>query len=206
MKRPLLLLDDKTISRYWDPALTRYVTRVQPGFYTIARGADAIVTRVGAGMCACVRDPELGIGGLAHFVLPPDEGASIRWNDSAVSTMMRVGNVVMEYLITGICKAGGQRNRLELMAFGGARLEAHLHALAERHVRFINAYSEAEQLPVVEQDLGKTQAREISYYPGMGQAQVRTLTPVAAQSIMEQESAYLDDLMAVPVTGDVTLF
>lgn len=206
MKRPLLLHDDKVKSRYWDPALTSYVTRVQPGFYTVARGTEAVMASVGAGMCVCVRDPYLGIGGLAQFLLPLENETPSTWDGTAVSAMMRFGNVAMEYLITAVCKAGGERHRLELMAFGGARLAVHMHALAECHVSFIRAYAEAEQLPVVEEDVGDNYAREVAYYPGMGTAQVRTLTHSAAQTIIEREVAYLVDLTAVPTVDDVILF
>lgn len=206
MKRPLLLHNDRAKSRYWDPALTSYVTRVQPGFYTVARGSEAVMSSVGAGMCVCVRDPYLGIGGLAHFLLPLEKETPSTWDGTAVSAMMRFGNVAMEYLITAVCKAGGQRQRLELMAFGGARLATHMHALAECHVSFIRAYAEAEQLPVVEQDVGENYAREVAYCPGMGTARVRALTHLAAQTIIEREAAYLGDLAAVAIVDDVILF
>ena len=206
MKRPLLLRNDRATSRYWDPALTSYVTRVQPGFYTVARGTEAVMASVGAGMCVCARDPYLGIGGLAQFLLPLDKEMPSTWDGTAESAMMRFGNVAMEYLITAVCKAGGQRHRLELMAFGGARLAVHMHALAECHVNFIRAYAEAERMPVVEEDVGDNYAREVAYYPGKGTAQVHTLTHSATQTIIEREAAYLVDVTAVPTVDDIVLF
>ena len=206
MKRAFLLHDESAVSRFWDPVLGSYVTRVQPGFYTLAQGTEVVMTTVGAGICACVRDPELRIGGLAHFLLPTEDGASEAWNGTAVSTIMRFGNVAMEYLITAVCKMGGRRDRLELMVFGGANLATHMSDVAERHVAFIQAYAETEELPVIEQDTGNSYAREVAYYPGMGTVRVRALTRPAAQDIIEREQIYLCALAKVPSSDDVTLF
>lgn len=206
MRRPFLLHGDPETNRYWDPVRTSYVTWIQPGYFTLARGAEVALTHVGVGICVCARDPHAGVGGLAHFILPSSDGTEAHWDGTAVSAMMRYGNVTMEYLVTAVCKAGGERHRIELMVFGGARMVAHLHEVAERHIAFIRAYSKAENMRIVEQDIGDDYAREVAVYPGVGTVQVSALTQTAAQAILANEESHLSALQSVSPTGDVTLF
>jgi chemotaxis protein CheD len=206
MTRPFLLHGDPASNRYWDPVRMINVTRVEPGYFALARGAEVIQTRVGVGICVCARDPHVGIGGLAHFMLPSSERLEIRWDGTAVSALMRYGNVAMEYLVTAVCKAGGDRNRIELMVFGGARLAARLHEVAERHIAFIRAYAEAEKMQIVEQDLGDDYAREVAVYPGVGTVQVSVLADSAAQAILADEETHLTALESTAPTGEVILF
>ena len=203
---PLLMYDHNSGDRYWDPVRAAYVTRITPGRFVLARGAEAVVTRVGVGMCVCARDPGAGIGGLAHFILPAGHEIDNRWDGTAVSAMMRYGNVAMEYLVTAVCKAGGERHRIELMIFGGARLAGHLDGVADRHIEFIHAYAETEKMPIVNQDIGDDYAREVAVYPGVGTAQVSTLTHTAAEAILANEVNHMNAIESASRSGEVILF
>ena len=206
IKPPLLMYDHDSGERHWDPVRAAYVTRIAPGRFVLARGAEAVVTRVGVGMCVCARDPDAGIGGLAHFILPAGCDTDNQWDGTAVSAMMRYGNVAMEYLVTAVCKAGGERHRIELMIFGGARLGGHPHEVADRHIRFIQTYAEAEKMAIVNQDIGDDYAREVAVYPGVGTAQVSTLTHTAAEAILADEIDHMNAIESASRSGEVILF
>ncbi len=77
-----------------------------------------IVTILGSCVAACIRDPETGVGGMNHFMLP--ESNSGKWG--ATNANMRYGNFAMETLVNEILKTGCPRDRLEVKLFGGGNV------------------------------------------------------------------------------------
>src|SRR2546421_10749629 len=108
------------------------VVTLFPGEYFIAHKPVVLSTLLGSCVAVCMRDPYVGVGGMNHFMLP-EPGRS--GSSSAWSVKTRYGSYAMETLINGIMKRGGQRNRLEVKVFGGAKLYVGAGDIGATNVR-----------------------------------------------------------------------
>ena len=98
--------------RHWDRE-NGWTVKILPGEYYVSRGEEAISTVLGSCVSACVRDPQRGVGGMNHFMLPEDTAVGPNdWLDPAVGLATRYGSYAMESLINDLLKLGAVRERL----------------------------------------------------------------------------------------------
>ncbi|CAG0911784.1 unnamed protein product, partial [Cyprideis torosa] len=110
------------VARFWDTRLNDYLVKVKPGEYFVSQADEPISTTLGSCIAVCVRDPQAGIGGMNHFMLPAALGQSEDggWNSGSA----RYGNFAMEHLINTLFTRGARRQRLEFKIFGGGAVLA----------------------------------------------------------------------------------
>jgi chemotaxis protein CheD len=194
-------------SRAWDQQLGCWAARIQPGEFYITSHHEAINTVLGSCISACIRDPQLGIGGMNHFMLPEDttDGKS-SWLDNATGLATRYGSYAMETLINALLKMGANRARLEVKLFGGGHVLNAGIAIGERNIEFARQWLRTEQLPIVAEDVGGTTPRRIIYFPADGKVRVRHLRPIEGQEIASRERQYLGTVAKQAVIGDIELF
>lgn len=160
----------------------------------------AITTILGSCIAACIRDPQTGIGGMNHFLLPEGDAAA----DSDAGR--RYGVNAMERLINSLLAAGARRDRLEAKLFGGASMFDRLRNIGAENAAFAHRFLAAEGIPVVGGDTGGDKARRIRYWPATGQVQQKLLSdrdPVVF--VRERTLAVAPPAAAVP-SGDLELF
>jgi chemotaxis protein CheD len=119
-----------------------------------------LTTLLGSCVAACIRDPLTKIGGMNHFLLPGDAGASSE----------QLGVHLMELLVNGLMRKGAQRERLEAKIFGGARMMAGLSDIGARNAEFAKKFLAYEGIKLVSHDTGGTQGRRIQFEPASGRA------------------------------------
>ena len=191
---------------HWDRE-NGWTVKILPGEYYVTRGDEAISTVLGSCVSACVRDPERGIGGMNHFMLPEDVAVGQNdWLDPAVGLSTRYGSYAMESLVNDLLKLGAARERLEIKLFGGGRILAAMTDVGGRNIRFIRNYLQIEGYRVAAEDLGGTQPRKVIYFPVTGRARLRKLRPVENRIISRHEQLYLESLGRHSAGGDVELF
>lgn len=189
--------------RYFDPRFEATIITVAPGEHEITAAKDEIVATVlGSCISVCMRDPQVGVGGLNHFLLPKNNGGS----DTHAGE--RYGDTAMEVLINGLLKRGAKRNHFEAKVFGGARVlsGATMLAIGDGNIAFVTEFLKREGIPVVSQDVGGTRSRRIHYQPATGRAWVQHVQPTARDSSHDQEIAYLNRLKTQPVAGEVEIW
>lgn len=195
---------DAGLVRFFDPAVGRTVVKLQPGqCYVTADTGEVISTLLGSCISACAYDPELGIGGMNHFMLPGANGG-LRWGEAGRAA--RYGVDAMEHLFNELFKAGAQRQRLQVKLFGGARVIAGRLLVGERNISFAHHYLAVEGLRVAAEDVGEHCARHIRFYPDTGRVQVRRLPMTQKPDVVETEQAYGVRLMSDPLQGPIELF
>ncbi len=191
---------------HWDGE-NGWTVKILPGEYYVTRGDEAISTVLGSCVSACVRDPQRGIGGMNHFMLPEDAAVEQNdWLDPAVGLATRYGSYAMESLVNDLLKLGAARERLEIKLFGGGRILAAMTDVGGRNIRFIRNYLQIEGYRVAAEDLGGTQPRKVVYFPVTGRARLRKLRPVENRIISRHEQLYLESLTRHTTGGDVELF
>lgn len=164
----------------------RHIT--QGEFATGDGRGGTISTILGSCVATCLFDPDAGLGGMNHFLLP--EGAS-----AGVQTAS-FGINAMELLINALIRQGAERSRLQAKVFGGARMIASLADIGARNGEFVLEFLRREGIACIGSSLGGTLARRIEFWPESGRARQRVLT-----------EAPIVEAVAVPAVGNgVELF
>lgn len=159
-------------------------------------------TVLGSCIAACLYDPVLGMGGMNHFMLP--EGS-----DPGDPTSTRYGVNAMELLISDLMKIGADRRRFQAKVFGGGHvlnIRESLDGVPQRNIDFVKKFLEAEQIPVVREDLGGFQPRRVLFQTHTGKVFMKYLGNNEAERTAQEEVVYLISLKKQKLDGDVTLF
>ncbi len=194
------------LRRFLEPDTGRMSVKILPGEYYTTLQDEVITTVLGSCVSACLHDPEVGVGGMNHFMLPEPSTHGGRWGDTAAGRSARYGSDAMEQLVNAILKAGGERKRLRAKIFGGGRVLAQMTDIGKRNIDFVRQYLQTESLALTAEDVGGMQPRQVRFYPHSGRVQVRRLDRVADTGLAERERRYLKQLADAPIQGGVELF
>lgn len=189
-------------NRYYDRNFKSDAAKILPGEYFVSDQGMLLVTVLGSCIAACVRDTELGIGGMNHFMLPDDGGRD------TVATSARYGTYAMEVLINHLLKMGARRSRLEAKVFGGGAVMASLSSsnVGVRNAEFVLNYLKTEKIPIVAKDLLDSYPRKVYYFPQTGRVLVKKLHRVHNETLFTRERDYKARLSGSSMEGDVELF
>ena len=190
--------------RYFDSVLQRTVIKVQPGTHYVTKDiSEVIATTLGSCVAVCIRDWELRIGGMNHFMLPHNSQQD-SWGDS--TSAARYGHYAMEIVINDILKNGGRRENLEVKLFGGGQVLAKKTNVGDSNISFVRDYIHSEGLPLVSEDLGGKYPRKVIFYPDSGRVRIKKLKTLANDTIEKREHNYQENLDHQPVGQSVELF
>lgn len=136
----------------------------------IAQGEQAIgdqpnmviATILGSCVSVCLWDIRAGVGGMNHILVPD--------NCRSDFDRLNVEAGAMESLVNALLKAGATRGGLEAKVFGGAAVVAGLSNIGSRNAAFVMEYLNNENIEVVSQSVGGTQARKLRFWPATGRA------------------------------------
>lgn len=204
---PEVLPGFEHVNRYWDKRMDVPAAKIMPGEFYISRNGEMIVTVLGSCVSACIRDKQLGIGGMNHFMLPQQSAHSTdNWGGEA-GLESRYGNWAMEMLINEILKLGGTRRNLEIKVFGGGNVLNNMTEIGSRNVEFVKRYLYEENFEIVASDVGGKLARKVLYFPDTGAVKLRKISQAPNDTILRREREYVRNLDKKKDTGgDVELF
>lgn len=180
------------LEQIWDRQLETHLLRLLPGDCYVSREAEVLTTVLGSCVSACVRDTELGCGGMNHFMLPSLPGGG----GLDPSSLGRYGEPAMEGLIEGILQLGGQKDRLEVKVFGGGNIVAGMSDVGEQNIKFIQRYLGDLGLNATAQDLGLAHPRKIIYFVDTGKVMVKRLRALHSRAIVAEEQKYTNNMAA----------
>ena len=189
-------------NRYFDRHFESEAAKILPGEHFVTTKDMLLVTVLGSCVAACIRDPDSGIGGMNHFMLPDEGGREV------LSTSARYGTYAMEVLINHLLKLGARRNRLEAKVFGGGAVMESLASsnVGVRNAEFVLKFLNTEKVPVVAKDLLDSYPRKVYYFPSTGKVLVKKLHRVHNDTLFSREREYKERLVTAKVEGDVELF
>ena len=195
------------INRYWDKTFELIAAKILPGEYYVTQENELITTVLGSCVSACIRDREMGIGGMNHFMLPITTSEKLKKGSEAiVGQATRYGNYAMEHLINTILSNGGKRKNLELKVFGGGKIIPTLTDVGIKNIDFVLDYIEQEGLNLLSHDLGDIYPRKIIYFPQTGKVRMKKIQDLHNDTIAQREEQYLSVLKNAPIEGEVELF
>jgi chemotaxis protein methyltransferase CheR len=169
-----------------------------------SREPAVVSTLLGSCVAACLYDPDAGVGGMNHFLVPASSG------DEMASA--RHGVHAMELLINAIMRKGGDRRRLQAKVFGGARMHSVSSSTGDvgrKNGEFVKEFLAAERIPLVSHALGGTHARKIRFFTHTGKVLVKELEPRSEEALASREerlSKKFTRRLSNPPRGGVTLF
>ena len=178
----------------------RRINLVQ-GEYKVSEDPDIVFTTIlGSCVGACIRDPERGIGGMNHFLLPgPSVGADARESE-------RLGVHLMELLLNGLMRQGAQRDRLEAKLFGGARMMQGLSDIGAKNSEFARHFLKYEGIRVIGGDTGGEKGRRLQFWPVSGRARQSYITSDVESANRASASRTPLAAQARPAFGEIDLF
>ena len=160
------------IARIWDEHHKIWLAKIHPGDTCVTASTEGVTTVIGSCVAACIRDIRTGVGGMNHFMLAPEA-------DGAADASERGGVDAMESLVNAVLAHGcGERSRLEFKLVGGSCVRPDAQETARRTVLFARRFASTAQLTIAAEDVGGVLGREVVYWPGTGQLQIRKLRGV----------------------------
>jgi len=154
--------------------------RIVLGEWEVATTPTIVSTLLGSCVSACLFDPEQGIGGMNHFMLPNCQGSAA---DPA-----HFGIHAMELLINGLLTRGAIRKNLRAKVFGAGAVTKELPAaVGEANALFVRTFLAKEGIPILVERLGGTRPREVFLRTHNGEVLVRSLNPQKAKSVEIRE-------------------
>lgn len=145
------------------------VVYLHPAQMHVATAPCAIKTLLGSCVAVCLWDAEARVGGVIHYLLP-------RGRHSRGETG-RYGSLAIPALVRAVCALGGQPGSLKAKIFGGAKVLAGLGpssgaSLGDSNVAVAWEILAAENVPVVNSDVGGNRGRRVLFYVEDGSAWV----------------------------------
>lgn len=205
---PPLLSGFESINRYWDDRHHIYAAKLLPGDFYVSLHGELIATVLGSCISACIRDPDTGVGGMNHFMLPIHRNiqAGKSWVDTPVSDRTRYGNIAMERLINVILASGSQKKNLEVKLFGGANVLDIDSDIGGKNIEFVIQYLKREGLQVSAEDVGGNCPRKIQYFPLTGRVRMKKLNSMHNQTLKSRERKYIENINNTKIAGKIDLF
>lgn len=144
---------------------------LHPGQMIAAYESSAVTTILGSCVAVCLYDPQTGIGGMNHFLLPFDSGEG--------HGIGRFGDRAVPELIERLSAVGAEPKRLQAKIFGGACvLEAFRdreNHLGSQNVRAAQKILAAASIPIVSADVEGRRGRKLIFHTDDGAAWVKAL-------------------------------
>jgi chemotaxis protein CheD len=146
---------------------------LHPGSLWAEASAGVITTVLGSCVSVCLWDPQTGLGGINHFILP--RGGAV---ESA-----RYGNHALALLLGRVLDLGAHRETLLACVFGGASVmggEEHdpasgVPTLGSRNVAEAFDFLERNELAVLRHDVEGRQGRKLTFRTADGTTLIRKL-------------------------------
>lgn len=129
-------------------------------------------TVLGSCVATCLYDPQLGLGGMNHFLLA-EPTTSIEPGKQDV----HYGVYLMEMLINAMIRGGASKERLRAHLYGGANLHPGMARIGTMNADFARAFLARERIPLTREDLGGNSARRVDFRPATGQVRCRSVAP-----------------------------
>lgn len=143
------------------------------GDFKVCKKPDVLVTyALGSCVGICLLDPQTGIAGLSHIMLPDSKTAV---NGSAAP--MRYADTAIPMMIKQMESMGASASRLRSKIAGGATMfaiQSDKFNIGERNIAAVKKVLSDLRIPIIAEDTGDNFGRTVYYYPETGAMEVRS--------------------------------
>lgn len=158
---------------------------VNMGDYKTARGEKKLMTKdLGSCVGVAVRDPQTGVGGLLHVMLP--RHSETRMSESRF-VAAKYADTGLDEMIKALVMQGAGRNHLVAKIAGAAHMIRNAtipesEDISSRNLCAVKEKLEELQIPLLAADVGEHFPRTVVFVPGDGT--FRILTPGRAEKVI----------------------
>jgi len=139
-------------------------------------GADGVTT-LGLGSCVgvAIRDPQSGVGGLAHVMLPDSRETSNNTNRA------KFADTCITDMVADMVKRGANISRMVAKIAGGAQMFAFGSAksdmvrVGERNVAACKKKLQELNIRLLAEDTGDNYGRTVIFYPSSGEYTIKAV-------------------------------
>lgn len=179
---------------------------LKPGEYFATTNDTILGTVTGSSVVVCLYDPEKGIGGMGHFIIPGTIGTSGIFTDE----IARFGITNMEYLLGEMIKLGGDRRTMKAKVYGSGTVstgDSRMSDIITGNIQFIRQYFDHEKIPIEDEDLGGSSRKKIYFTPPTGAVRRENVSDTEAADFVALERAYIETVFKnKDKTGGVVIF
>lgn len=179
---------------------------IHPGEYFATKDDTIISTVLGSCVAVGLYDESSRIGGLNHFMLPGEYGAS----DLVRNPNAKYGMYAMELLINDLMKLGAKRSAIVAKVFGGGSVLRFPGGAGSKipgnNITFAFEYLQKEGIRVLASDVGGMEPRKIFFFARTGKVLLKRIAGTMAALAEKEEERYLSDLRSHEQEGKVVLF
>ncbi|GAB1483984.1 chemoreceptor glutamine deamidase CheD [Treponema sp.] len=196
-------MNEQNYSRFDKPALI-----IHAGEYYASAKDEIIGTVLGSCIAVALRDTELAVGGLNHFMLPK---ALEKHTNPLISKNASYGLYAMELLINELLSMGCRRERLVAKVFGGASVldmgNKGSNSVPQSNIDFVFSFLDVEKIPILSSDTGGKEARRIFFFPRSGKVLLKRIPSSILSNLSFVERAYRHRIRKKEAkAGEITLF
>lgn len=138
---------------------------------------DNGATTLGLGSCVgvAIRDPQSGIGGLAHVMLP-DSTETVNNTNRA-----KFADTGITDMVTEMVKKGANLSKMVAKIAGGAQMfafsssKSDMIRVGERNVAACKAKLKEYKIPIIAEDTGENYGRTVIFYPADGKYVIKAV-------------------------------
>ena len=182
-------------SRFKHPATGIYMAKVLPGYFYLTSDDELINTVLGSCVCACIRDPIAGIGGMNHYMLPGTmRDFDPATSDTESSFANRYGQHAMDNLLQQLTLQGCNPSNFEVKLFGGAHVMDIASEVGAENIAFAVQYFESKNIRIVSSDFGDDFPRKVNYSPTTGKVKMMKLRGAFSGLVSGNENRTLADV------------
>lgn len=151
---------------------------VNMGDYKTARGDQKLLTKdLGSCVGVAVRDPQTGVGGLLHVMLPHYHAA---YEEVTTAAAAKYADTGLDEMIRVLVMQGAERSRMVAKIAGAAHMIRNAaipesRDISARNLTAVKEKLEELQIPLLAADVGEHFPRTVVFEPGSGT--FRILTP-----------------------------
>ncbi len=167
---------------------------VRQGEFAVSDDPNLVLSAIlGSCVGTCLFDPERGIGGMNHILLPNSVGD--------VTSEQLEGVNLMELLINEMMKRGADKRNLQGKLFGGARMMESSVDIGGANAAFAKQFLADEGISCIGESLGGDRGRRIRFWPVGGRARQHLLTRHEAPAAPQPRRS-----APMPSSGGIELF
>jgi chemotaxis protein CheD len=161
-----------------------------------------IVTVLGSCVSACLRDPghERGRHEPLHAPVPGGRAEGTAFGIGALRRV-RHGAPREPHAL-----ARARRERIQAKIFGAGRIVPGMSDVGARNADFALEYLERERIPVIAQDLGRTEASKVYFFPRSGRVLLKRLKQLPNDTVLRRERLYAEKLHTLVKAKPADLF
>ncbi len=169
---------------------------VPPGrFKCTTSSNEMLVAKVGSGVVVCVHDPGLGLGGIAHLLMPARLLQQFpRFRDREDAAFKYAENVI-ESFVGALKREGAGKSRIKIKLFGGTSILEEFIDSGLKNYIFAKEYLLQKGLGVASEDIGGEVCRRIHFIPSESRIVCKRMKRAEdIEDFRKQEMEFLNNL------------